>query len=103
MSCYTGSEISAQRFFPAWMFRREDDFVKASYEALCEVDGLQPVITAYSFCTNGSHYAGEKGIPTVGYGPSPEALAHTIDEYVLVEQLTKSAEGYGKLIGALLA
>ena len=102
MPCYTGGEISAQRFFPAWMFRREDDFVKASYEALCEVEGIQPTITAYSFCTNGSHYAGEMGIRTIGFGPSLEALAHTVDEYVLIEQLNRSAEGYLKLLDALL-
>ena len=75
--------------------------VQRCLSALRELGG-DPILTHYSFCTNGSHYAGELGIPTVGYGPSPEALAHTIDEYVLVEQLTKSAEGYGKLIGALL-
>lgn len=102
MRCYTGGEIAAQRFFPAWMYRREDAFVQACYEALCEVEGMQPEISAYSFCTNGSHYAGEKGIQTVGFGPSLESLAHTVDEYVLIDQLNKSAEGYRKLIDALL-
>lgn len=102
MPCYTGGQISAQRFFPAWMFSREDNFVKASYEALCSVEGIEPIITAYSFCTNGSHYAGEKGIRTVGFGPSLESLAHTVDEYVLIEQLEKSTDGYQKLIHALL-
>lgn len=99
--CYTGKSIRAQRFFPAWLFSEEEPFVQRCLSALREL-GDAPILTHYSFCTNGSHYAGELGIPTVGYGPSPEALAHTIDEYVLMEQLTKSAEGYGKLIGALL-
>ncbi|MGM9562957.1 MAG: YgeY family selenium metabolism-linked hydrolase [Faecousia sp.] len=99
--CYTGKTIRAQRFFPAWLFSEEEPFVRRCLSALRELGGA-PILTHYSFCTNGSHYAGELGIPTVGYGPSPEALAHTIDEYVLVDQLTKSAEGYGKLIGALL-
>ena len=99
--CYTGQTVRAQRFFPAWLFSKEEPFVQRCLSALRELGGA-PILTHYSFCTNGSHYAGEKGIPTVGYGPSPEALAHTIDEYVLVDQLTKSAEGYGKLIGALL-
>lgn len=100
-TCYTGNEIYAERFFPAWLYRKEDDFIRNSYDALCAA-GLTPTVTNYSFCTNGSHYAGEKGIRTIGFGPSLESLAHTVDEYVLTEQLTRSADGYAALLGALL-
>ncbi|MBQ6430327.1 MAG: YgeY family selenium metabolism-linked hydrolase [Oscillospiraceae bacterium] len=99
--CYTGETIAAQRFFPAWLYAEDDDFVVNCFEALQEL-GDDPILTHYSFCTNGSHYAGEAHIPTVGYGPSPESLAHTIDEYVSVSQLTRAAEGYAALIAALL-
>ena len=99
--CYTGETIEAQRFFPAWLYSEEDDFVVRCFEALQELGG-DPILTHYSFCTNGSHYAGELHIPTVGYGPMPESLAHTIDEYVSVSQLKKAAEGYAALIAALL-
>ena len=53
-----------------------------------------PKITNYSFCTNGSHYAGEAGIKTIGFGPSKENIAHTIDEYIEIEQLEKACKGY---------
>ena len=56
--------------------------------------GLTPSIQQYSFCTNGSHYAGEAGIPTVGFGPSTERLAHTIDEYIEIDQLVGAAKGF---------
>lgn len=98
--CYTGNEIFAERFFPAWEYSREAEFVQASYNALQTI-GQTPELTYYSFCTNGSHYAGEQGIKTIGYGPSFENLAHTVDEYVLIEQLEKSAEGYAAIIGGL--
>lgn len=100
-TCYTGSEISAERFFPAWLFHREEPFVKNAYESLRGV-GLAPEIATYSFCTNGSHYAGEAGIRTLGFGPSEETLAHTVDEYIEIDQLEKAARGYVALIGALL-
>lgn len=100
-TCYTGNEIYAERFFPGWYFDRSSEFVQKSFAAL-QTLGTSPVITTYSFCTNGSHYAGEAGIKTLGFGPSVESLAHTVDEYVLKEQLTKSAEGYVKLIDVLL-
>lgn len=100
-TCYTGNEIFAERFFPGWLFDRREAFIQNSYEALCAL-GLAPSVTNYSFCTNGSHYAGERGIPTIGFGPSLESLAHTVDEYILIEQLIKSAEGYTGLLDALL-
>lgn len=91
--CFTGEVIEGERFFPGWLYDEEDDFVQATYRGLKEA-GINPEIAHYSFCTNGSHYAGEKGIKTIGFGPSKENLAHTIDEYIEQEQLFKGAEGY---------
>lgn len=100
-TCYTGNEIYAERFFPGWLFQREEPFIRNAYEGLREAE-LDPMITTYSFCTNGSHYAGEKGIRTIGFGPSRESLAHTLDEYILTEQLEKAADGYAAILEALL-
>lgn len=99
--CYTGNSISGERFFPGWLFSKEEDFIQ---DILGELNGMgfQPEITQYNFCTNGSHYAGEAGIKTIGMGPSDEKLAHTIDEYVEVDQLTRVTECYGGIMKALL-
>ena len=99
--CYTGETIEGERFFPGWLYDREEPFVQDVLEKLHEM-GYEPEITQYNFCTNGSHYAGEKGIRTIGFGPSLESLAHTVDEYVLTEQLSRSADGYAALLEALL-
>ena len=99
--CYTGEPIRAERFFPAWLYDEDADFVQKSLVGLKSV-GQEPEISHYSFCTNGSHYAGEAGIPTIGYGPSRENLAHTIDEYIEVEQLESAAAGYAGILAGLL-
>ncbi|HDX7082663.1 TPA: YgeY family selenium metabolism-linked hydrolase [Clostridioides difficile] len=91
--CYTGNTIESERFFPGWLYDEEDEFVQAAYKGLKEA-GIDSEITQYSFCTNGSHYAGEAGIKTIGFGPSKENLAHTIDEYIEQEQLFIGTEGY---------
>jgi putative selenium metabolism hydrolase len=91
--CDTGADITGERFFPGWLYEESDEFVQTAFHGLCDV-GLQPEITQYSFCTNGSHYAGEAGIKTIGFGPSRENLAHTIDEYIEVDQLLKVTAGY---------
>ena len=64
--------------------------------------GYQPEITQYNFCTNGSHYAGEAQIKTFGLGPSKENLAHTVNEYIEVDQLVKVTDCYYGVMQALL-
>jgi putative selenium metabolism hydrolase len=99
--CYTGAKISGERFFPGWLFDADDEFVQAALAGLRSA-GLNPEVTQYSFCTNGSHYAGEAGVRTIGFGPSRENLAHTIDEYIETDQLVKAVEGYYGILTAVL-
>ncbi len=91
--CYTGETIQGERFFPGWLFEEDADYVQAVKKEL-ESMGFTPKITKYNFCTNGSHYAGEANIKTIGMGPSVESLAHTVDEYCTLEALEKVAGCY---------
>lgn len=99
--CYTGETIEAERFFPAWMYDENESFVKKPLQALRAI-GIPAELSHYSFCTNGSHFAGEAGIPTIGFGPSKENLAHTDNEYIEIDQLTKAVEGFEVIIQSLL-
>ena len=100
-TCYTGNEITGERFFPGWLYDEKEGFVQDVYQELTS-HGYQPEITQYNFCTNGSHYAGEAGIKTLGIGPSRENLAHTVGEYIEIDQLTKVTDCYGYVMKALL-
>ena len=100
-TCYTGEPIEGTRFFPAWLHKKEEPFVQAVFRGLQDA-GLSPQISHYAFCTNGSHYAGEKNIPTLGFGPSRENQAHTIDEYIEIEQLGQAINGYYAILKALV-
>lgn len=100
--CYTGKEIEATRFAPAWLFDEDDPFVKRSLEGLRSM-GIDPEISHYYFCTNGSYYAGKAGIPTIGFGGSLETLAHVVDEYIEISHLIRACEGYWGIIKANLS
>lgn len=100
-TCYTGNKITGERFFPGWLYDEKESFVQDVYQELT-ANGYQPEITQYNFCTNGSHYAGEAGIKTLGIGPSRENLAHTVGEYIEIDQLTKVTDCYGYVMKALL-
>ena len=83
------------------VYDENEPFVQDVYKEMKAL-GLNPTITNYNFCTNGSHYAGEAGIKTLGIGPSKENLAHTINEYIEIEQLVKVTESYYGVMKALL-
>ena len=100
LTCFTGATIGGQRFFPGWRFDDEAPFVQAALQALRGA-GIPAELSQYSFCTNGSHYAGEAGIKTFGFGPSRENLAHTIDEHVELAHLEAAYRGYTALAAAL--
>ncbi len=100
-SCYTGEIIEGERFFPGWYFSEDSEFIRKALKGI-RAAGIEPEITTYSFCTNGSHYAGEAKIPTLGFGPSRENLAHTVDEYIEIDQLEKAGAGYRGIMDSFL-
>lgn len=100
--CWTGETISAKRYFPAWLMDENDENVRKVLQGLRDA-GVEAKISHFAFCTNGSHFCGEAGIPTIGYGPSLESLAHVRDEYIEVEQLAAAYRGYRHILRRLLA
>ena len=98
---YTGERVRAPNFAPAWHFEDDADVVRGALAGLERV-GISPELTHYAFCTNGRGTAGRLGIPTVGFGPGDEELAHRIDEYIQVDQLTTAARGYAAIAEQLM-
>ena len=97
---YSGSKLEAYRFFPAWRVDESSDIAKKAIKGLKDASLFEGV-GYYHFCTNGSHYAGEKNIPTIGYGPGEERLAHIVDEYVTIADLEKCQKGFVAILNGL--
>ena len=99
-SCWTGNTIKAKRFFPAWCYDTENPYIKKACKGL-ENAGIPYKISHFSFCTNGSHFCGEAGIPGIGYGPSEEWLAHVRDEYIEIDALLSACRGFESILREL--
>ena len=93
---YTGTPIEAPNFAPAWYTGADAPVARAALAAV----GGEP--GHWLFCTNGSGTAG-LGIPTIGFGPGDETLAHRVDEHIELGELRAGARDYAALVEALTA
>ena len=98
--CWTGETIRAKRYFPAWVVDEDSELVQGAMKGLKDA-GIEAKLSHFAFCTNGSSFCGEAGIPCIGYGPSLESLAHVRDEYIEIDQLTKACKGFECILAQL--
>ena len=98
---WQGVSFSRPEFELAW-WTGEDHPLVLGADAALTAAGLDPTPTHYSFCTNGSYLAGERGVPTIGFGVGEEHMAHQVDEYVTIDSLTKGAAGFAALAAQLV-
>ena len=98
---YTGQEIVVPKFFPAWYLDKEHALLQSAGDGLrsCGIDVRQGT---WPFNTNATYTAGLKNIPTIGFGPSKEKLAHIVDEYIELEALHRAADAYLSMINYIL-
>jgi acetylornithine deacetylase/succinyl-diaminopimelate desuccinylase-like protein len=91
---YSGAPVEAPNFAPAWFTD------PGSAPASTALAALGAEAHHWLFCTNGSGTAG-LGIPTVGFGPGDETLAHRVDEFIELDELYAGARDYAVLAEAL--
>jgi len=99
---YTGYECRVRQFYPAWVIASDHPFVEATVRAAQAQLKRRPGITRWGFSTEGVYTAGEASIPTVGFGPGQEELAHTADEHIQLEDVYSAAAVYARLAAKLL-
>jgi len=99
---HTGYECRTREFYPAWVIAPDHPLVEATVQAAQTQLKRRPLITRWGFSTEGVYTAGEANIPTVGFGPGKEELAHTADEHVRLKDVYAAATVYAQLAQQLL-
>jgi acetylornithine deacetylase/succinyl-diaminopimelate desuccinylase-like protein len=97
---YTGMVEMFPSIFPSYLLPENDRFVQAAHGALVEALGRDDGVQIWHFATDGGHLM-QAGIPTVGFGPGNEKLAHTNQERISLAQMQEALVGYVALILAL--
>jgi len=91
---WRGTRASQEKYFPTWVLEENHPLVKGVAEAAAEVLGTPTPVSRWHFSTNGVATMGVFGIPTVGFAPGREELAHTTEERVKIEDLVKATAVY---------
>jgi putative selenium metabolism hydrolase len=98
---FTGMAIEAPDFHPAWLMPVAGEWAQKGLKGL-KLARIAPEYYGVPYCSNGSSSAGELAIPTLVFGPSNIHLAHAVDEYIEIEELQRSREGYIGLAKSLM-
>jgi len=89
------------KYYPTWVLDEDHPLVQGVAAAATEVLPERPAISRWRFSTNGVATMGRLGIPTIGFAPGLEELAHTTRENIEVEDLVKATAVYSLIPEAL--
>jgi putative selenium metabolism hydrolase len=99
---YTGYKLHVKEAYPAWLMQPDHPLVKAAMKGASRALGVRPKLVPWRFSTDGAYTMGVAGIPTIGFGPGEERLAHTANEHIRIADVLKAAEAYAYMAVEIL-
>lgn len=91
---YTGLKYGMEKYYPTWKIEEGEHVVQAGVQAFEGLFNKKPFVDKWTFSTNGIATNGMYKIPTIGFGPGNEVLAHAPDEKVPVSDLVAASAFY---------
>ncbi|MEW6196357.1 MAG: YgeY family selenium metabolism-linked hydrolase [Bacteroidota bacterium] len=90
---WKGTQFSQEAYFPTWIYDEKHPLVDVAMKTSKSATG-KAKSGVWSFSTNGVATAGHFGIPTIGFAPGKEELAHSSKEEILLNDLLKATKFY---------
>lgn len=94
---HTGLRYGMEKYYPTWQLDAGHPAVATGAAAYRALFGEEPRLGKWTFSTNCVAINGMHGIPTIGFGPGDEVLAHAPDERVPVDHLVRASAFYAVL------
>jgi len=91
---WTGLKYGMEKYYPTWKIPVEHEIVQTGKKAFEQLFNEEPRIDKWTFSTNGVTINGLYGIPTIGFGPGNEVLAHAPNEKVPIDHLVTASAFY---------
>ena len=93
---YTGITVEQSAIFPSFELKADNPRVKIAQRTLSDALERAIPIDVWRFATDGGHLMAA-GIPTLGFGPGDETLAHTNKERIALADMAQALRGYTAL------
>ncbi len=94
---WKGTIFPQEKYFPTWKIEEDHPLVRAGVESYRTLFNADPVVDKWTFSTNAVSICGRYGIPTIGFGPGDESLAHSPNERIPIDHLEKASAFYAML------
>jgi putative selenium metabolism hydrolase len=91
---YTGLRYPMEKYYPTWVLEESHPVTRAAVETFESLWDRPPVVDKWTFSTNGVASMGLKGVPTIGFGPGEEEVAHSVGERMPIQHLVDAAQFY---------
>jgi putative selenium metabolism hydrolase len=91
---YTGLRYPMEKYYPTWVLDEAHPVTQAAIRAYRTLWDQAPVVDKWTFSTNGVGSMGLMGVPTIGFGPGEEEVAHSVVERVPIRHLVEAAQFY---------
>jgi len=91
---YTGLEYGMEKYYPTWKIPEDHEIVQTGVNSYKKLFGKKPLVDKWTFSTNGVVINGIYDIPTIGFGPGNEILAHAPNEKVAINDLVIASAFY---------
>ncbi|PKP15626.1 MAG: YgeY family selenium metabolism-linked hydrolase, partial [Bacteroidetes bacterium HGW-Bacteroidetes-22] len=91
---FTGKSYGMEKYYPTWKIAEDQPIVQTGVQTFRELFNHEPLVGKWTFSTNGIAINGMHGIPTIGFGPGNEVMAHAPNEKTPVSDLVAAAAFY---------
>lgn len=93
-TAFTGLKYGMEKYYPTWKLEEDHNAVQFGIKAFENLYNKKPNVDKWTFSTNGVTITGIYGIPTIGFGPGNEVLAHAPNEKVSINDLVVASAFY---------
>ena len=91
---YTGLRYPMEKYYPTWVLEESHPLAQAAIRTFGVLWDRAPVVDKWTFSTNGVASMGLMGVPTIGFGPGEEEVAHSVRERIPIRHLVEAAQFY---------
>ncbi|MDZ4204016.1 MAG: YgeY family selenium metabolism-linked hydrolase [Bacteroidales bacterium] len=93
-TAYTGLTYGMGKYYPTWKIPTDHLIVQTGVRTFEKLYSKKPKVDKWTFSTNGVTINGIYGIPTIGFGPGNEVMAHAPNEKVSIDDLVVASAFY---------